>query len=801
MKLAGANLEPTLHGLEELPGKTNYFIGNDPKKWTSNVRNYRKVKYESVYPGVDLVYYGSQRRLEYDFVVAPGADPAQISLSFEGAEPKLAANGELLLGMSGGEVRFRRPVVYQNVSGHRHLVDAQYALERGDSVGFAVANYDHKRALVIDPVLAYSTYLGGSDNDVAWAIAVDSAGSAYVTGETYSSNFPLKNPIEMYHAGGGGHCSGDSGQCFDVFVSKLNSTGTALVYSTYLGGSADDIGYAIALDSAKNVYVAGQTYSDDFPVTAGVLRGVCGEVLVSGTPTPTCDARDISDAFVTKINASGSAIDYSTFLGGTGYDYATAIAVDAADEAYVAGVTNGPLPTGNPNDPGFPLSSTAFQSAYPGGVYTTFFVKLNATATSEVYGSLLGSPTGNWASYATGVAFDKSGNGYVSGYTSDTNFPTTPGAFQTVCEPQTNSNTACYTDRATVAKFDPTKDAAASLVYSTFLGGTGAGAQDKAFAIAVDSAGDAYVVGNAQSPDFPTTTGAFQTVCSPEPPQCHTTFVTKLNATGTGLVYSTFLGNQPVQNFATNTTQGFAIHLDSAKNAYVTGAVSDNTLHLSFPVVNPVATYAGGNDAFVSELNAKGSALLFSTWLGGTSDDYGQGITVGSAGNIYVAGQTYSDNFPVTTGAVQSTFKGPFGGSGTDAFVSRIALSAADMAVTNSAPTTIASGSNLTYTIVATNKGPDPAPSAKVMDKTPTGTTFVSVSTSLGSCTAPAVGGAGTITCKVTSLADAANLTVTLVVKVTALSGSITDTATVSSTAAFDPNAANNSAKVVTKVQ
>src|SRR5208282_5187128 len=351
MKLSESNLNSTVSGMEELPGKSNYFIGNDPKKWTTGVPIYRKVKYRSVYPGVDLVYYGSQDQLEYDFVVGPGADPGRIALSFEGAEPKLDANGDLLLRMSSGEVRFRKPVVYQSVGSSKYRVAGHYALGRGDSVRFEVGTYDHSFALVIDPVLAYSTFLGGTDDDVAWAIAVDATGAAYVTGETYSSDFPLKNPIEMYHKGGGGHCSGDSGQCFDVFVTKLNPTGTALVYSTYLGGSADDIGYAIALDSAKNVYVAGQTYSDDFPVTAGVLRGVCGEIFVSGVATPTCDARLISDAFVTKINATGSAIVYSTFIGGTGYDRATAIAVDTADEAYVAGETNGTLPTGNPNDP------------------------------------------------------------------------------------------------------------------------------------------------------------------------------------------------------------------------------------------------------------------------------------------------------------------------------------------------------------------------------------------------------------------------------------------------------------------
>jgi uncharacterized repeat protein (TIGR01451 family) len=796
MQLAGANLMPTFSSVEELTGRSNYFLGNDPKKWSTNVPTYRKVKYGNVYPGVDLVYYGSEGQLEYDFVVAPGGDPGRIALSFAGPQPKVDTNGDLLLSMSGGDVRFRKPVMYQNVAGRKHLVDGHYALVAGNSVRFEVGNYDRKRALVIDPVLAYSTYLGGTQNDVAWAIAVDSSGNAYVTGETYSLDFPVKNPLETYHTGG--NCSA-TGQCFDVFVSKLNSTGTALIYSTYLGGINDDIGYGIAVDPAGNAYVTGWTNSDDYPTTAGALRVFCGELMVNGKPTATCNSQHIPDAFVTKLNATGSAIDYSTFIGGTGFDYASAIAVDAAGEAYVVGQTNGVLPTGNVNDPGFPLSTTAFQGSYVGGPYTTFFVKLNATGSSELYGTLLGSPTAQAQSFATGVAIDSSGDGYMSAYTGNKDFPTTPGAFQTTCKP---ANIACNTYRGIVARFDPTKDGPASLIYSTYLGGvTTGGTQDKPLGIAVDSAKNAYVAGSGNSPDFPITKGAFQTTCNQVGGTCQTTFVTKLNATGTGLVYSTFLGNQPLRNVATNTTQGFAIHVDSAKDAYVTGSVVDTPGHLSFPVKNPVRKYVNGNDAFVTEFNPTGTALLFSTWLGGTSNDYGQGIAVTSSGSVYVAGQTSSDNFPTTTGAFQTHFNGPEGGTGTDAFVARIALTAADMAVTNSAAVSVTSGSNLTYTIVATNNGPDTASSVRVTDKTPTGTTFVSASTTVGSCTGPAVGGTGTVLCKVTSLAKAAKVTVTLVVKVTASSGStINDTATVSSSA-FDPNAANNSAKRATKVQ
>jgi uncharacterized repeat protein (TIGR01451 family) len=797
MKLANANLQPVITGAEELPGKSNYFIGNDPRNWHSNVANYRKVKYEGVYPGVGLVYYGTQGQLEYDFVVAPGGDPHRIALQFDGARPALDTNGDLLLSMAGGEVRFRQPVTYQSAGGRRHLVDGHYVLAGSQLVSFEVGDYDRNLPLVIDPVLVYSTYLGGSVNDLAHAIAVDSAGNAYVTGETTSADFPTKNPIEGSYHSGGSCVTGPP--CQDVFVTKFNVTGKALVYSTYLGGLSTDIGYGIALDSGKNVYVVGKTYSNDFPVTQGVLRAFCGELMVNGNPTSTCDG-NFPDAFVTKINAAGSAIVYSTFLGGTLNDWANAVAVDSAGDAFVVGRTDSPLPTGNPNDPGFPVTgATAFQPNFlvTDGTYTSFFVELNPTASSELYGTFFGSETESASSIATGVAVDKSGKAYLSGYTLASDFPTTTGAFQTACTPLSGGH--CQENRGFVAKFDPTLSQAASLVYSTYLGGTGAGgtqfAPDFAYAIAVDSAGDAYVTGNAGTVDFPTTAGAFQTTCIVFSGACDAAFVTKFNATGTGLVYSTFLGDQTNTNG--NFAAGFGIQVDTKKNAYVTGIAAESNLGApTFPMVNPIQTH--GN-VFLSKFNPAGSSLLFSTLFGGKGDvaEQGNSVAVDSKTSAYVAGQTSSSVFTTTAGAFQTTF----GGGAWDGFVFKIATVAADLSITNSAPSTVASGSNLTYTIVATNNGPDTASMVQVKDTTPTGTTFVSVSTTLGSCAAPAPGGTGTVTCKVSSLANAASMTITLVVKVTALAGSIiNDTAKVSS-ATFDPNTANNTAKAKTTVQ
>lgn len=789
MSVVGARSEASLSGMRELPGKSNYFIGNDPTKWRTNVPTYAEVKRTGVYRGIDLVFYGTQGRLEYDFVIVPGGDPKQITLRFDGAEATLDANGDLILTVKDGTVRFQKPVVYQTADRRRKPVAGRYVLAGNHGVRFEIGDYDRKRTLVIDPALVYSSYLGGADSDVAWAVAVDAAGSAYLTGSTLSSDFPPKNPIQTYQSNG----------FRDVFVTKMDPAGSALVYSTYLGGESEDFGQGIALDSSKNAYVTGQTRSNHFPVAGSPVHPVCGEVLVNGVPTGTCSFNE-ADAFVTKLNPTGSALVFSTFLGGSAWDEGRAIAVNAAGEAYVTGETNGALPTNNPNDPGFPLTTTAFQSTYPGTYLTPFFVKLNAAGSSVIYGSLLGSPTAIFHSYGTGVAVDGSGNGYMVGYTSASDFPVTPGAFQTSCQPLIGSQ--CYSTKAFVAKFDPTKGMAASLVYSTFLGGKTATDTEEAFAVAVDKKGSAYVTGWSTSPDFPVTPGAFQTVCQNNFGTCHFVFVTKFNPAGSGLVYSTMLGSNVIPNEATNSAEGYAIALDSKNNAYVTGQVADAAPDLaSFPTVNPIQAKSHGfSDGFVSEFNAKGSALLFSTYLGGTNYDWGQGIAVDTKGSIYVAGYSFSADFPVTPGAFQTAFHGPFNGGGTDAFISKISILAADLAVTNSAPGTVKSGSNLTYVIVLTNLGPDTATTVAITDKTPAGTTFQSVTTSIGTCTSPAVGGAGTVTCKVSSLANAGTVTVNLTVKVTAAPGAkVKDTASATSKA-LDPNKANSSAKVTTTV-
>ncbi len=630
MQLVGANPQAKVSGLDELPGKSNYFVGNDPKKWRTNVPNYAKVKYEGVYPGVDLVYYGNQGQLEYDFVVQPGADPRQIALDVGAglALPKRApqaaslhvdGNGDLVVATEGGEVTFHKPVVYQqNDDGNRHRIDGRYVLStpqsaidnRQSTISFELAAYDHTRPLVIDPVLVYSTYLGGSGYDAGNGIAVDASGNAYVTGTTYSSDFPTTpGAFQTTH-----------GYYDDVFVSKLNPAGSTLIYSTYLGGSHMEGGAGIAVDASGNAYITGDTNSSNFPTTPGAFQAPGG------------------GGFVTKLNATGSALVYSTSsIGGS------AIALDAAGNTYV---------TGGTASSNFPTTPGAFQTTFAAGYNTNGFVsKLNPAGSALVYSTYLG----GGFDYGSAIAVDALGNAYVMGETASPDFPTTPGAFQTTL--------AGYYDDVFVSKLNP---AGSTLIYSTYLGGS---SYEDGGGIAVDASSNAYVTGSTNSHDFPTTPGAFQTIFW----DMSTAFVSKLNATGSALIYSTYLGGS-------DQDEAWGIAVDSSGNAYVTGATGSS----DFPTTPGAfqTTPGGREDAFVSKLNANGSSLLYSTYLGGSDYDAGRGIAVDASGNAYVTGSTWSDSFPTTPGAFQATY-----GGNMDVFVAKIAFpNAPDLAL---APTSL----------------------------------------------------------------------------------------------------------------
>jgi hypothetical protein len=632
MELVGSNRAVVAAGQDQLPGTVNYFLGNDPTQWQANVPTFARVAYQSVYPGIDLVYYGNQRQLEYDFVVAPGVDPTAIRLSFRGADQmSLDARGDLVLHTTGGDVIQDAPILYQQTGHGRTSVAGAFRLD-GNQVSFRVGSYDASQPLVIDPVLSYSTYLGGSGYDAGTAIAVDSSGSAYVTGQTGTANFPTT-------PGAFRTTLGDTSNA--AFVTKFNAAGTALVYSTYLGGGtfSQTVGYGIAVDAAGNAYVTGETLSANFPTTPGAFQ----------SPTPLG-----YDAFVTKLNAQGSGLVYSVRLGGQFDDFGRGIAVDAAGQAVVTGVVTNHAPNG----PDFPTANPA-QPNYGGGNNDAFVTKFNANGSALIFSTYLGggailNTTDDWGE---AVATDSVGNTYVTGHTYSQDFPTTPGAFTRAGNDGLD---------AFVTKYSPS----GAMVYSTrSLGGSG---HEEAYGIAVDAAGNAYITGNTDSWDdpsntidtgFPTTPGAFRTTLVGQ----IDAFVAKLNPTGSALVYGTYLGGSGVTSGGVD--RGWGIAVDTNGSAYVTG----DTDSANFPVVAAVqSTKNFDKDAFVTKLNPAGSALTYSTFLGGEQTDMARGIALDAAGSAYISGSTGSFQFPTTPGSFRTTNAGGINDH-TDAFVAKIA--------------------------------------------------------------------------------------------------------------------------------
>ena len=609
IRLVGADHQAQVVGAAKLPTTVNYLIGNDPRHWRMSVPTFSRVHYQNVYPGVDLVYYGNQRQLEYDFVVAPGANPEQIALRFEGAEQvELDALGDLILRVAGGQVRQHKPVVFQEINGVRREITGRYVLvEAGhQTVGFEISDYDRNRPLVIDPVLVYSTYLGGTAFERAWDIAVDAQGNAYLAGETSSTNFA--GPAAPASAYNGGLC--------DVFVAKVSASGTNLVYATYLGGNDEDAAFGIALDPAGNVYLAGLTSSTNFPVTANAVSSA-----IHGAPS---FGHYPYDAFVAKLDASGASLLYASYLGGTNADVASAIAVDGNGNIYLTGETAS-------HD--FPTN--AFSPAF-GGARDAWVAKLTGRDSNLVYSTYLG---GSSDDRGQSIAVDSSGNAIVVGFTASVDFPVTNAL-------QTNFAGGLYDIFVTKLGSD-----GATKLFSSYLGGSG---DDEAFRVALDGAGSAYLTGSTTSTNFPgaglpySTNSGFMDA-----------FVLKLDATGTNLVYMTYLGG--VSN-----DQGWSIAVDTKGSAYVVGS----TASADFPTSNAFqSALAGSDDVFVAKLNAGGTALEYSTFLGGNGSDQGYGIALDNAGNAYVTGTTASSNFPVfpSTNGIATAFGGGTG----DAFLAK----------------------------------------------------------------------------------------------------------------------------------
>ena len=567
------------------PTKINYFTGKDPKKWRARLPAYGSVVYREAYPGVDLKFYGTNRRLEYDVVVKPGREPSRVRLCFKGIEKlEVTQRGDLRLSLKhGARMIQKKPVVYQEIEGKRVARQGRFKLmtsvpgAKGHVFGFEVGSYDRRYALIIDPVLVSTTYFGGISDDYSYAIDVDSFGNCYMTGLTFSDDFPTEDPFQN-----------SLGGTLDAFVIKLNPTGDSIVYATYLGGSGEDVAFDIVVDDFGNCYVTGETDSNDFPVKNPFQKTIGGEL----------------DAFVAKLDPSGDALIYSTYLGGSGDDAGSGIAVDESGNCYMTGETESDdFPTENP-----------FQGAI-GGNSDAFVTKLNGTGDGLVYSTYLG---GSSPDKSIGVVVDGLDNCYITGSTYSIDFPT-ENPFQGTIGGEWD---------AFITRLDSSGDA---LVYSTYLGG---GKDEDAKAIAVDDFGNCHVTGHTHSDDFPTK-NPFQETIGGE----WDAFVTKLNSSGDALVYSTYLGGS-------KDDVGSGIAVNGLGDCFVTGYTESNDFPRKNPFQG---TIGGEWDTFVTNLNPSGDALVYSTYLGGSGMDFGNDIAVYGLIHCYVTGNAdiggYYDGF------------------------------------------------------------------------------------------------------------------------------------------------------------
>jgi uncharacterized repeat protein (TIGR01451 family) len=685
MKFIGANDNATIMGEDELPGKSNYIKGSNPAAWYTGISHYAKVRYKDIYPGIDLIFRGNQGNIEYDLIIAQGSDPSNIIIEFNGAQKLRVDNdGNLILHVDGDMLVQHAPMIYQESEGIKQKIPGGYVLKGENKVGFRVAAYDTDKKLIIDPVFVYSTYLGGSQGDSGNAIAVDASGNAYLTGNTNALDFPT-TPMAIQTEFGGNS---------DAFVAKLNPAASgmaSLVYATYIGGSDLEVGFGIAVDDTGNAYLTGMTESTDFPTTTGAFQTV-----LSGD----------SEAFVIKLNPSGSSLVYSTYLGGKNEDSTHDISIDAEGNAYIAGTTA---------STDFPVSVDTYQTAFGGGYYDTFVTKLNNLGTELVFSTFIG---GNSSEEASSIALDINNNAYVTGWTGSTNFP--------IQNPFKGSKTAG--DHVFVTKLNNSGD---GLIYSTYIGA------GQAYGIAVDSSGSAYIAGSVIFNDFPTTPGAYQRTCnsSSSSDNCKAWFVSKLDPSGSALSYSTYLGGAYVNDGGSVIAVDIVVDQDG--NAYVVGRTNaaDFPTVFSFQDTCGLDEFGKCSDAFIAKFNSTGSSLVFSSYIGGKSSDIANGVALSEEGRIYVVGNTLSPDLTMVNGPYLSITPGP---NLSDAFFAVISESdgMADLSVSQTdSPDPVPLGDIVTYTIQITNHGPSDATNA-LLETTlqPEEANLDSVSTSQGSC-------------------------------------------------------------------
>ena len=765
MTLAATNRNFAVTGENLLLGKSNYFIGNDPSKWQRDVPQYAGVRFRGVYPGIDLVYHGNQGRLEYDFEIAPGAEPSRVAMRFDGAtNTRISDTGDLVLSLPGGDVVMHAPRAYQRSGAKEELVASGFALNDG-TVSFVVGNYDRSRTLVIDPILSYSTYLGGSGNEACTlilgvtdpisgcpAVAVDPASNAYIAGSTESTNFPI--PV------GSSPFQGTLNGTANIFIAKFNSTATTEEFATYIGGSGVDTTSGIAVDQAFNVIVSGNSSSPNFPTSTTAFQTV---------PLNTTFKHTV----VSKVDPTGHTLLYSTYLSGNGTDNSTGVALDPSGNIYVTGTTASTEVT-----TGFPSTIGAFQSAPAASSTIQFFMTKIAPnlsgASSVPYSTYFGGGnslrTSGAAAVGGGIAVDLDSNVYITGGTSflhigaANDFPIL-NAYQG-CLDTAPSTTTCPNNVSNydifVAKINPAAITGTQLIYSTYVGGT---EDDIGFGIAVDSSLNAYVTGSTASgtgDGFPTSgTDVFQSIYGGGSSDA---FLVKLaNPVNTGnlqgvvtLAYSSYLGGS-------GQDVGLGIAVDTIQGARITGWTASN----DFPTPNdPIQSTPGGaNDAFGARIDTStnlglGAPGNYGTYLGGSNQDYGTSIAVDPLGASYVAGETQSKNFPTTAGVFQPNISGA-----SDVFLSKLSpVINLGVQVTPS-PFTVGVGNQATFTFTVTNSG-DSTSGITFTDFLPsTGATFVSATSSPGTCGAAS---GGQVLCNIGTMNSQATATVTVILVPTA---------------------------------
>ena len=737
MALAGANSNPSLTGADSLPGKSNYIIGNNPARWHRNIPQFARVRYEQVYPGIDLAYYGNRGSLEYDFEVAPGADLKQIALKFQGPDSvTIDANGDLVLSAKAGDIRLQAPRVYQAYGTERRVVPGRFIRQGGDEIGFEVANYDRSRTLVIDPVLTYSTYLGGTGNEGCLAVtavttpgcpavAVDTAFNLYIAGTTTSTDFPtVGTPFQGILKG-----------VANVFIAKFNSAGNTELVATYLGGSGTDTPVGIAVDAASQIYVAGTTTSGDFPVTANAFQS-----------TPVSVGTHV---FATELKSDVTfPLLYSTYLSGDGTDTASGLALDFHAKMYLTGTTN---------STNFPTTATAFQLT-PKATNQFFFTKLDPLATTSAatlaYSSYLGGAVPSTGTVSGGgITVDQANsNVFLTGGTTFTDMG--------LNSPQAQAGGI----DAFVARFDITQAGAAQEKYLAYIGGAG---DDIGFGVAVDTSLNSYVTGSTTSTDILTRTydpplpvtliadtfqatnlGGNDAFVMKSTTPCTGTTCTSTNLPFT---YFSYLGGS-ADDF------GYAVGVDSLQGARITGSTASSDFHLASP---SQAVFGGGpTDAFVARIDTLAtvstSTSHFSTFLGGSGSDSGTGIALDSQGNTYVGGQTNSTNFPT-----MNPFQGSLAG-GSDAFITKLGSTVNVSLTATATPSPVGVGNQVTFVYTITNNG-DITSGITFTDILATsGSTLVGTPTaSPGTCGAAI---SGTVQCNIGTLNAAQIATVTVIV-------------------------------------